>query len=423
MTQETVSWTNALPGGWESIALGRIAVPEKRTNITDAPLLSLYLGQGILPYKTDRVVHATSEDTSGYQLVLPGDLVFNNQQAWRGSVAVSRLRGIISPAYIVCRLSPRLNTDFAGYLFASPAARAPYEVSSRGVGDIQRNLSWRVLRSEQFPLPPLAEQRVIATFLDRETAEIDDLVLQQESLVAALRERRTSLVANVAMHGFDRDIAKKDSGLKWVGEIPAHWRTAPLGSLVRQVKNKNIGGNETNLLSLSHGQIKRRDIKSDDGLLPESFDGYVVVERDDIVFRFTDLQNDQRSLRSALVRERGIITSAYVSTRPGPEVTSGFLNYLMRGYDTSKVFYGMGAGVRQSLTFEEVKRLPTLLPPLDEQRRIADYLDERTAEIDSLISKAEAFTALAKERRSALITAAVTGQIDCTHLINESEVT
>src|SRR5690606_21676902 len=113
---------------------------------------------------------------------------------------------------------------------------------------------------------------------------------------------------------------------------------------------------EKNLLSLSYGRIVRRDINSNEGLLPESFETYQIVDRNDIVFRMTDLQNDQRSLRSALVRERGIITSAYIAVRP-KGINPSFLGYLIRAYDVQKVFYAMGGGLRQSLKFEELRRL------------------------------------------------------------------
>lgn len=116
---------------------------------------------------------------------------------------------------------------------------------------------------------------------------------------------------------------------------------------------------EKNLLSLSYGRIVPKDINASDGLLPESFETYQIVMPNDEVFRFTDLQNDKRSLRSARVEERGIVTSAYTAFTPR-SIHPPFFDYLMRGYDVSKVFYGMGGGLRQSLKFEDVRRLPVL---------------------------------------------------------------
>lgn len=178
--------------------------------------------------------------------------------------------------------------------------------------------------------------------------------------------------------------------------------TLPLMAVARESDVKNVGMREQNLLSLSYGEIVRKDINSADGLLPASFETYQIVEPGMTVLRFTDLQNDQRSLRSGLVTERGIITSAYVAVDPFA-MNPQFFAYLMRAYDTNKVFYGMGGGVRQGLNFESIRRLPVPLLPADEQRAIADYLDQETAQIDALVAKQEEFIGLLRERRRAVV--------------------
>jgi type I restriction enzyme S subunit len=158
------------------------------------------------------------------------------------------------------------------------------------------------------------------------------------------------------------------------------------------------------LLSLSYGRIIEKDIDSSEGLLPESFETYQIVQPNDMVFRFTDLQNDQRSLRSALVKDKGIITSAYLAFRPNEQVlVPRFLDYLMRAYDLSKVFYPLGGGVRQSLKFDDVKRLGIIVPPLDEQMAIADFLDRELAQINLLQQKESALVNLLVERRSEVL--------------------
>ena len=167
----------------------------------------------------------------------------------------------------------------------------------------------------------------------------------------------------------------KDSGIEWVGMIPAHWHIKVLFQLVSQVKSKNKNLSETNLLSLSYGKIKRKNIDDTEGLLPASFDGYNIIENNDIVLRLTDLQNDHTSLRVGRATERGIITSAYITIRPTNSRMSEYLYYLLHSFDIKKGFYGMGSGVRQGLNYDEVKMLKLPLPPLLEQSAIAAYLD------------------------------------------------
>lgn len=181
----------------------------------------------------------------------------------------------------------------------------------------------------------------------------------------------------------------KDSGVAWVQEIPVNWGIRVLFQLVDQVKNKNKDLSEQNLLSLSYGKIKRKDINNPEGLLPESFDGYNIIEADDIVLRLTDLQNDHTSLRVGQAKERGIITSAYTTLRPSGLVNPQYLYYVLHAYDLIKGFYGMGAGVRQGLNYEEVKAIKIPFPPIEEQRRIVHYLDEQVSQIDSIITDAK----------------------------------
>lgn len=199
----------------------------------------------------------------------------------------------------------------------------------------------------------------------------------------------------------------RDSGIPWVGEVPAHWQVLPLFGVASERSEPNIGMKEDNLLSLSYGRIVRKDIESNDGLLPESFETYQVIRAGDIVLRLTDLQNDKRSLRSALVGEKGIITSAYLAIRPS-RVDSRFLAYLLRGYDLRKVFYSMGGGLRQSMKFSDMKRMPVPLPSNEEQTAIAAFLDRETAKIDALIAEQEKLIALLAEKRQATISHAVT---------------
>lgn len=200
----------------------------------------------------------------------------------------------------------------------------------------------------------------------------------------------------------------KDSGIEWVGSIPTHWRIHPVYYYFGEGKNKNRLGQENNLLSLSYGKIVRKDINSSDGLLPESFNTYNIVEADDIIIRPTDLQNDKRSLRTGLVHERGIITSAYICLRPIKKIDSRFFNYQLHAYDVIKVFYNMGNGVRQGLNFSEFSRLLVFEPPINEQKKIADYLDFKCAEIDALTSDIQAQIDTLEQYKRSVITEAVT---------------
>lgn len=206
--------------------------------------------------------------------------------------------------------------------------------------------------------------------------------------------------------------AYADSGFEWLGQIPASWKMVLLSQVVTQVKNKNSELQEQNLLSLSYGRIKRKPIDTSGGLLPESFDGYNIIEENDVVLRLTDLQNDHRSLRVGLATERGIITSAYTTMRPRNQGSAKFLYYLLHTFDIRKGFYGMGSGVRQGLNYDEVKKMKLPMPTLAEQAAIAEYLDRETKRIDAIIAEAKASIEEYKAWKASIIYEAITKGLD-----------
>ena len=200
----------------------------------------------------------------------------------------------------------------------------------------------------------------------------------------------------------------KDSGIEWIGSVPSRWRVHTLYQLVTQVKEKNSNLQEKNLLSLSYGKIKRKDIDSPDGLLPASFDGYNIIEDGDIVLRLTDLQNDHASLRVGLATERGIITSAYTTLRPIDTSNSKYLFYLLHAFDLKKGFYRMCSGLQQGSNYAEVKELRVVLPDQDEQDNIVRFLDDQCLQIDAMIAEAKISIDDYKMMRESVVFEAVT---------------
>lgn len=212
------------------------------------------------------------------------------------------------------------------------------------------------------------------------------------------------------------------SEVEWLRNIPSNWNIKPAFSLVEENIKMNEKGEETNVLSLSYGNIIIRDVSDNYGLLPESFNTYQIVNPGNIILRLTDLQNDQVSLRVGYSNNKGIITSAYVGLIPKEGLLGKYLYYLLHAYDLHKVFYSMGGGVRQGMNFADIKRLPLLLPSLDEQRSIASYLDEKCALIDRIIEGKKKQIEILEEQRAAIINRAVTKGLDENMEMKESGV-
>lgn len=203
-----------------------------------------------------------------------------------------------------------------------------------------------------------------------------------------------------------------DSGVKWIGEIPSHWKSRFLSQIASEQNLSNKGMINDNLLSLSYGRIIRKSMDSANGLLPASFETYQVINNGNIILRFTDLQNDHKSLRVGLVKEEGIITSAYTCITPKKSVLSEYLYFLLHSADIKKVFYGMGGGLRQNLNYAEFRKLRLMIPPLPEQNEIVAYLDKKVSKIDRYISTAEKKIAELDELKQVTIADAVTHGIN-----------
>jgi type I restriction enzyme S subunit len=195
MTQTIAAAELSAPSHWHVVSFWTVVRQVSRAGMPEEGLLSVYLDRGVIPYSEGGgLVHKPSETLDEYQLVEPGNFVLNNQQAWRGSVGVSKHRGIVSPAYLVFELSSRLDPDFANYQFREQRFVDEMMLSSQGVGDIQRQVKWPLLRYAKVFLPPIEEQRAIVAYLNRATARIDALIARVERSIDLLREHRTALI-------------------------------------------------------------------------------------------------------------------------------------------------------------------------------------------------------------------------------------
>ena len=204
----------------------------------------------------------------------------------------------------------------------------------------------------------------------------------------------------------------KDSGVEWLGEVPAHWDLVPGRACFREKKQPNTSLQETTVLSLSYGRIVVKPPEKLHGLVPSSFETYQIVDPLDIVVRPTDLQNDWNSLRFGHSEHRGIITSAYLCFLTTDRFTPGYGYLLLHSYDLIKVFYGLGSGLRQNLDWADFKRLPCVVPPVVEQGAIARFLERAVERIDRYVRGREKLIVLLEEQKQVVIQDAVTGRID-----------
>lgn len=204
----------------------------------------------------------------------------------------------------------------------------------------------------------------------------------------------------------------KDSGLPWLGQVPAHWEVRPAFGAFVPNHERNQGMKEKTVLSLSYGRIVIKPAEKLHGLVPESFETYQIVNPGDIVLRTTDLQNDHTSLRVGIVRDRGIITSAYLALRVKAGVRPDFGFQFLNVWDSSKAIYGYGSGLRQNLDFSHFKRMPVAVPLPSEQAAIVRFLDWANGRLERAIRAKRKIVALLNEQKQAIIHRAVTRGLD-----------
>lgn len=412
MKNSGIEWIGKIPTSWKTHTLYQLVtqVKNKNSDLNEQNLLSLSYGKikrkdinsngGLLP-----------ESFNGYNIIEDGDIVLRltDLQNDHTSLRVGRAteRGIITSAYTTLRPIAKDSSKYLYYLLHSFDIKKGFYGMGSGV---RQGLNYDEVKELRVVMPPQNEQSAIAAYLDEQCAKIDALIAEEKNSIEEYKKWKASLIFEAVTKGLDPNAEMKDSGVEWIGYVPLDWRTHTLYQLVTQVKNKNSDMQEDNLLSLSYGKIKRRDINARGGLLPEAFNGYNIIECNDIVLRLTDLQNDHTSLRVGLAIERGIITSAYTVLRVINQQYAPYLYYLLYAFDIKKGFYGMGSGVRQGLNYDEVKELKVILPPTDEQQAIVLCLDEKIQKIDFMISEKHTIISELEEYKKSLVYEVVTGK-------------
>lgn len=310
----------------------------------------------------------------------------------------------------------RVTTRFAYY--ALSAAREHLVLLASGGG--QPNINQDKLRTLRLPVPSHDEQRTITCFLDRETAKIDALIGKQEQLIATLREDRIATITHAVTKGLDPNAEMKDSGVEWLGEIPAGWELIRLRRVLQLnpvVPNaaRRCKADVTFLPMEAIAEDGRLDV-SRERPVQELLNGYTYFENGDVVFAKVTpcFENGKSAAIRNLSSGFGFGTSEVTVIRPGAQLDQLFVSYIVRTdlFRQVGVASMTGAGGLKRVPDERVRSFQAALPPIPEQHSIVEYLDAHCAKLDALIAKSEQMIGVLREYRSALITDAVTGKID-----------
>ena len=418
MKDSGIEWIVNVPATWERCKIKNVISSIGSGTTPTSSNIDYYNSEDICwiqsgdLYKTSYIsntavsLSAKALHLSALQIYAAPFIVVAMYGASVGNIAISTIDACSNQA--CCCIKPDYNNDLKFMYYWLSMCKIDF--LSQSIGGGQPNISQSKIKNQFYYRPQLSEQKVIANFLDSKCSEIDALSADIQKEIEILEQYKRSVVTEAVTKGLNPDAEMKDSGIEWVGNIPVHWDVRPLYYYFAERKKKNYLGQEQNLLSLSYGKVIRKDINTSEGLLPDSFNGYNIIEPGDIVLRLTDLQNDKRSLRTGLVKEHGIITSAYVTLKAAKEVVPEYFHYLLHAYDVMKVLYNMGNGVRQGLNYSELSKMHIVAPPLDEQKNIAARLDCVCKGIESIIASKKQQLAVIDSYKKSLIYEYVTGK-------------
>lgn len=413
-TKHNSIWDTNIPSHWNVKPLYAIAKVKSVCNCIDLNLLSVYLDAGVVPFssRVQKRTNATSSDLSKYQRVDPGDFVLNNQQAWRGSVGISKDTGIVSPAYIVLSLNDELNSDFANYLFRNRIMVNQYLINSKGVGSIQRNIYWASLKRISVPIPPRSEQDQIVRYLDWQVSKINKLIAVKKKEMEKIIELKKTVVNEAVTHGLNSSVPMKYSGVEWLGDIPAHWTIIKLRQILRPFSEKNHA--ELPLLSVVREQgVIIRDVddkEANHNFIPDDLSGYKMVKKGQ--FAMNKMKAWQGSY--GISDYTGIVSPAYYIFDVAFDNLQYF-HYAIRSKVYVNFFAQASDGIRVGqwdLDIDKMKEIPFIVPPKDEQQAIVEYIPRAFQKYDKTIENLKKEVDILHELKDKIISDGVTGQID-----------
>ena len=409
-----IGWLPKIPSHWKLEQLRKYIRFVSKKGYPEKQLLSVTREQGVIVRDTESKEENHNfipEDLSGYKYVQKGQLVINKMKSWQGSYGVSDYEGIVSPAYFVCDLR------FPNKKFFSMALRSRNYVCffaqySKGIRVGQWDLSPIALKSIPFFEPPLAEQEKIVSFLESKTLSIDAYVAERERELQLLNELKESEIANVITRGLNPDVKMKSYNSLISSKYPGHWELKRNKSFMSETGYK-VGENadQYTLLSLTTKGVIVRDIESGKGKFPKEFDTYQVVSKDDLVFCLFDIDETPRTV--GLVGTEGMITGAYTALKVNKTFAiPEYIYYYYLCVDNIKALKPYYSGLRKTVRADKFLQLYIPLPPIEEQKAIVAYIEDKCNKINSLISELEAEIEYLKEYKQKLIADCVTGQIN-----------
>ena len=408
MKDSGFEWIGEIPVNWEVDKLKFHLKRNEPRNPGDTVVLSLYRELGVIPKDSrDDNHNVTSEDTSKYKYVQPGDFVINKMKAWQGSVAVSEYEGIVSPAYFIYKFTDdAFYRRYFHYLLRS-CYKDEFMRLSGGVRVGQWDLPSVALDNTAVIIPPMKEQKSIAAFLDVKCAEIDALTAYIQTQIDTLEQYKRSVITEAVTKGLNPDAEMKDSGIEWIGEIPATWNIIR-GKYLLKYLQKPVKEDDGVITCFRDGEVTLRSNRREDGFtMSDKEIGYQGIDVGDLVVHGMDGFAGAIGISDSRGKASPVLN--VMDTKQNKR----YIMYYLRSMAYSDVFVALATGIRVrscDLRWNKLADLPYPVPNIEEQTAIVEYIDATLEKTDPVITEKKSQIETLDEYKKSLIYEYVTGK-------------
>ena len=416
-------WVQTVPSHWE-VAPVRSFVNERNRKNHEGQndnYLSLMANIGVIPYadKGD-IGNKKPDDLSRCKIVKKGDLLLNSMNYGIGSYGISPYDGVCSPVYIILTpVAEKANNRHALRIFENKEFQKLAQSFGQGILSHRAAIGWEDIKNLKVPLPPLEEQTQIARFLDHQTARIDALIAEQQRLIELLKEKRQAVISHAVTKGLDPDVAMKDSGVEWLGEVPEHWEITRIRWVLQELTYgftnpmptvdegpKMLTANDIGWGKIFYDTARETSRYAYKTLLtPKSrpVDGDVLLTKDGTLGRVATHDG----------REACINQSVALLRPHAQKIMPEFLTTMLQASNyQGKMIFDAGGTTIKHIYITRLSEMAIALPPRQEQASLINSIKSDDYFYGEMIEKATQAISLLYERRSTLISAAVTGKID-----------
>lgn len=403
-----IPWVGKIPEHWEILPLQAVFQNRSENNSDKriSLILSLVKDLGIIPYEEKGDIgNKSKDDLSQYKIARENDIVLNKMNAVIGSIGISKYVGLVSPIYLVLAIRNHelFSPLYFSRMFEIKALQESLSQYASGIMKIRESIDYLDFKKMHIPLPPLQEQKAIADFLDKKTHQIEDFITKKQKLITLLEEKKQTLINQCVTQGLDSSTSLKDSGVEWLGKIPTHWEVKKLKYVV-SLRNQKEGESDFRI-GLENIESKTgRFIQADESAFDDEGIGFF---EGDVLFG---------KLRPYLAKvfladRNGICVSEFLVLK-SEGILNRFLKFLMLSGVFIEVVNSSTYGTKMPrANWEFIGNLKIPLPPLEEQKAIAEYLDTQIEKIDLAICKIKSQINLIKEYKTTLISEAVCGRV------------